>query len=59
MLMKQKGYDEFLADKVAKGLQDYKQGRFHTAEQAKQRIEQTLIRKERELQEQMNNASYA
>lgn len=46
MLVKQKSYEAFLTEKIAKGLADYEQGRVYTAEQAKQRIEQTLARKE-------------
>lgn len=50
MLFKEKGYDEFLAQKVEKGLSDFENGRFFTAEQSRMQIEQLLVRKEKELQ---------
>lgn len=50
MLLKEKGYDEFLAQKIEKGLEDFEQGRFLTAEQSRTQVEQLLVRKEQELQ---------
>lgn len=50
MLLKEKGYDEFLAQKVKKGLDDFSIGNFLTAEQSGMRVEQLLSRKEQELQ---------
>lgn len=50
MLLKEKGYDEFLAQKVKKGLDDFSIGNFLTAEQSRMRVEQLLSRKEQELQ---------
>lgn len=58
-MVKEQGYDAFLAQKIEKGLNDFEQGRYHTAEQARQRIEQMLVSKEQELQAEMNGALYA
>ncbi len=49
-LPKEAGYDEFLAKKIAKGREDVKNGRYVTLEESRLRIEELLIRKERELQ---------
>ncbi|HDV7283890.1 hypothetical protein M3704_05060 [Mannheimia haemolytica] len=57
-MLKEKGYDEFLNQKIEKGLNDFKQGRYLTAEQAKQQIEKMLRAKEIELQEQMSSLVY-
>lgn len=57
-MLKEKGYDEFLSQKIEKGLNDFKQGGYLTAEQAKQQIEKMLQAKEIELQQQMSSLVY-
>ncbi|MBF0786105.1 hypothetical protein IR120_11650 [Muribacter muris] len=51
-MLKEKGYDEFLAEKIRKGREDIQAGRYLTAEQSRQRIEALLVRKEKELAQQ-------
>ena len=58
MLFKEAGYDEFLAEKIKQGLEDIENGRFVSAEQFKQEMEQLLIRKENELQQLEGNVMY-
>lgn len=47
---KDAGYDEFLTKKIAKGREDYKNGRYVTLAELDKEIEELLISKERELQ---------
>lgn len=51
MFLKETGYDEFLAHKIEQGLEDVKNGRLYSAEQAKARINETLARKAKELEQ--------
>lgn len=46
MLFKEAGYDEFLSQKIHQGLEDIENGKYLTAEQFKQEIEQLLQEKE-------------
>lgn len=57
-MFKEKGYDEFLAQKIEKGLKDFEQGRYVSAEEARLRIEAMLMKKEQELQAEMSDAVY-
>lgn len=57
-MLKENGYDEFLAQKIEQGVRDFEQGRYVSADEARQRIEQMLMRKEQELQEEMSGAVY-
>jgi hypothetical protein len=57
-MLKEKGYDEFLAEKIQKGLDDFANGRYLTAEQSRQRIEELLVRKEQELQTAQRESAY-
>lgn len=52
MLLKEKGYDEFLEQKIHQGREDFKAGRYYTAEQSRERVEALLKRKEKELAQQ-------
>lgn len=49
MLLKEKGYDEFLEEKIRRGNEDFQHGRYYTSEQSRQRVEALLRRKEKEL----------
>lgn len=58
MLFKEPAYEEFLAQKIRAGLADLAEGRYSTAEQFKQEMEQLLVRKEHELQQLEGNVTY-
>lgn len=58
MLFKEPAYEEFLAQKIQAGLADLVEGRYSTAEQFKQEMEQLLVRKEHELQQLEGNVTY-
>ncbi|KYK91775.1 hypothetical protein [Aggregatibacter actinomycetemcomitans] len=58
MLFKEPAYEEFLAQKIQAGLADLAEGRYSTAEQFKQEMEQLLVRKEHELQQLEGNVTY-
>lgn len=51
MLLKEKGYDEFLAEKIRRGLDDVANGRVVTLEELNRSIEQMLEQKAAELKE--------
>ena len=51
MLFKEPEYEEFLVQKIQTGLADLAEGRYSTAEQFKQEMEQLLVHKEYELQQ--------
>ncbi|MBN6076358.1 hypothetical protein HYE59_02090 [Aggregatibacter actinomycetemcomitans] len=55
MLFKESEYEEFLVQKIQAGLADLAEGRYSTAEQFKQEMEQLLVRKERDLQQLEGN----
>lgn len=60
MLLKEKGYDEFLAKKIAKADADIQAGRVHSLEEVDASIQYLLARKERELvQQALENTIYA
>ncbi|EHK90269.1 hypothetical protein FXB78_03735 [Aggregatibacter actinomycetemcomitans] len=58
MLFKELEYEEFLTQKIQAGLADLAEGRYSTAEQFKQEMEQLLVRKERDLQQLEGNITY-
>ncbi|MBN6063439.1 hypothetical protein [Aggregatibacter actinomycetemcomitans] len=58
MLFKESEYEEFLVQKIQAGLADLAEGRYSTAEQFKQEMEQLLVRKERDLQQLEGNITY-
>ncbi|ACX82299.1 hypothetical protein [Aggregatibacter actinomycetemcomitans] len=58
MLFKEPEYEEFLVQKIQTGLADLAEGRYSTAEQFKQEMEQLLVRKERDLQQLEGNITY-
>ncbi|HHW7568239.1 TPA: hypothetical protein ACU21S_001563 [Mannheimia haemolytica] len=45
MLLKEQGYDEFLAEKIRRGQEDVKAGRFFTAEQSRARTQEVIRKK--------------
>ncbi|AAP95790.1 hypothetical protein [[Haemophilus] ducreyi] len=49
MLVKEHEYEKFLEQKIQKGLSDLANGRYSTAEQFNQEMEQLLVHKERKL----------
>lgn len=51
MLLKEQGYDEFLAEKIRRGQADAEAGRVLTAEQSKARTQEIIRRKAQELDE--------
>lgn len=51
MMLKEKGYDEFLAEKIRLGKEDIAAGRVVTLEEAKKQWQQTIERKAAELAE--------
>lgn len=57
-MLKEKGYDEFLAEKIRRADEDIKAGRVLTLEESKR---QTLVLLERKAQEfaEMDNRAYA
>lgn len=55
MLVKEHEYEKFLEQKIQKGLSDLANGRYSTAEQFKQEMEQLLVHKEHELQQLEGN----
>lgn len=57
-MLKEKGYDEFLAEKIRRADEDIKAGRVLTLEESKR---QTLVILERKAQEfaEMDNRAYA
>ncbi|MFZ7201414.1 hypothetical protein [Avibacterium avium] len=48
-MFKEKGYDEFLAEKIRRGDEDFKAGRVFTLEQANAKWQATIERKAAEL----------
>lgn len=58
MLVKEAGYDEFLAEKLARADEDIRAGRVMDGEEAFKLIEQRLAEKAREL-EKMHNEPLA
>ena len=60
MLFKEKGYDEFLAKKIAKADEDIKAGRVHSLEEVDSAVKRLLERKAQELaQQDIENKIYA
>lgn len=51
MMLKEKGYDEFLAEKIRRGKEDIAAGRVFTLEQANAKWQQTIASKAAELAE--------
>ncbi|MFZ7229803.1 hypothetical protein ACLSZN_07495 [Avibacterium avium] len=56
-MLKEKGYDEFLAEKIRRGDEDFKAGRVLTLEESRRQTLALLERKAREFEE-MENHSY-
>lgn len=50
-MFKEKGYDEFLAEKIRRSEEDIAAGRIYTLEEAKAQWQQTIERKAAELAE--------
>lgn len=50
MLLKEQGYDEFLAEKIRCGQEDVKAGRVFTAEQSRARTQEIIRKKAQELE---------
>ena len=42
MLFKEKGYDEFLAEKISRADEDFKAGRVHSWEDVRQELQELL-----------------
>lgn len=60
VMLKEKGYDEFLAEKIRKGEDDLKHGRVLSAEQSRAEARQAIQRKMQELEHaQSNGFAYA
>lgn len=51
MLLKEQGYDEFLAEKIRRGQEDVKAGRVFTAEQSRARTQDIIRKKAQEFEE--------
>ncbi|BFU60764.1 MULTISPECIES: hypothetical protein [Rodentibacter] len=61
-MFKEKGYDEFLAEKIRRSEEDIKAGRVYTLEEARSKWQQTIERKAvelAELEEQQHEGVYA
>lgn len=61
MLLKEKGYDEFLAEQINRGNEDIKAGRVITLEEAKTRWQRTIEKKAlefAEIEENQHGAIY-
>lgn len=53
-MFKEKGYDEFLAEKIRQGEEDLKNGRVVSKEQSLARLQQVVLNAERDLAQQAN-----
>lgn len=53
-MFKEKGYDEFLADKICQGEEDLNNGRVVSKAQSLARLQQVVLNAERDLAQQAN-----
>ncbi|MDO4698825.1 MAG: hypothetical protein Q4A60_09185 [Pasteurellaceae bacterium] len=57
-MLKEKGYDEFLAERIRQGQQDIAEGRVISLEDAKKQWQKTIERKAAELAEFEREVAY-
>ena len=51
-MIKEQGYDAFLAEQIAKGQADIRAGRVYSLEEAKERSKEALVKKIKEIEKE-------